>query len=587
MAAEQGADRTEAASEVPNPGVIRTILAVVGGLVAFVLVGVASSIVLRSVKPSLPSDAISPIAGTFKSLLSLCAAGYCIGRIARRRSWLPGIVLVALFAAGGVALMVFVESTLGMPSSGLVPIMLAGSLASGMIIVCWAWVGEAVSSRQVKRKRRKLGYLILVSLCALLAIYGAGLAALGVFNRPSDQMKELDRTLAELKASGAPMSLAEAAPEPVADEENGALLYMQAFKELGKFEEHKALYDPDSVEPSSKRPEASTEQLLRFFDESSVVYDLLGAAAQRPRCRFRVNYEDGIYCIAEHHTELRQCGRYLRARAIAMAGAGRKDEAVATVSLLSALARSIRDEPMVTSWSVSTSLQHMALATLQQVATTCELPAEQLQTLAESAPWPDAREALARAYLGERAMGIRLLQDAREGKLDPRELVGGGSGSGESLYTAPAGARVLAVDELFYLEAMGQIIAMAALPYQQARDQMPQWQARVDSPPRAALISMVLAPTTRAITELARLQADEAVSLTGLRLLAQRAKTGRYPADLTELERADGQPFPLDPFTGAPLAYKPGENGFLVYSCGPDEQDDAGEDDDVAWEMAP
>jgi len=400
-------------------------------------------------------------------------------------------------------------------------------------------------------------------------------------------MEHLDRMLAELEASGAPMSLAEAAPPPVPDEENGALLYMQAFEELAKFEDQKALYDPEPVEPGSERPEASTDELVRFFDESQAVYDLLRAAAERPQCRFPVNWEDGFACATDHCFELRQCARYVRTRAIAMARAGRTDEAAATVPLLFDLAGSIHDEPMLISWLVSTSLHHIALATLQEVAATGELEGKRFQALAGSARWPDAREALARAFVGERAMGIRLFQDAREGKVDPGELLcaGGACGLGEGFYATPAGGRVLAVDELFYLEVMSRIIAMAALPYQQAREQMPDWEADVDSPPGAAIISLAVAPTTRYISECARLEADEAVSLAGLRLIAYRAETGRYPADLAELERADGQPLPVDPFTGAPLVYQPREDGFLLYSYGPDEEDDAGEDDDIAWEM--
>jgi len=464
--------------------------------------------------------------------------------------------------------------------------MLVGYLPMGVVVVCWGRIGESVSRRQVARERSKLALLLAVSLCALAASYGLAVAAVKAIEKPSQQMERLDRRLAELKASGAPMSLAEAAPEPVPDEENGALLYMQAFEELDKFESQKALYDPVPVEPGSERPEVPTDELVRFFDESQSVYDLLRAAADRPRCRFPLNYADGIGCFSEHSTELRQCARYLRTRAIVMTRMGQSDEAMETASTLFDLAGSVREEPMLTSWLVTIALRQMALETVREMASTGRLEAPQLRALAQRAPWPDARQALARAYVGDRATGIRLFQDAREGKLDPRELVSGGSSSGNSLYTTPAGARALAVDELFYLEAMSRIIAMATLPYQQAREQMPDWEADVESPPGAALISMILAPSAHYITQCARLEADVAVSLTGLRLIAYKAQTGRYPAELAELERANGHALPPDPFTAAPLVYQPREDGFLLYSFGPDEEDDAGEDDDVAWEMA-
>ncbi len=51
---------------------------------------------------------------------------------------------------------------------------------------------------------------------------------------------------------------------------------------------------------------------------------------------------------------------------------------------------------------------------------------------------------------------------------------------------------------------------------------------------------------------------------------------GRYPATLAELAPKYLAEVPLDLFTGKPLVYLPSEKGYLLYSLGPNGQDDGG-----------
>ena len=52
-----------------------------------------------------------------------------------------------------------------------------------------------------------------------------------------------------------------------------------------------------------------------------------------------------------------------------------------------------------------------------------------------------------------------------------------------------------------------------------------------------------------------------------------RLSKGRYPATLTEAGVSD---LNSDPFTGGKFVYRTSEQGFLVYSSGPDGKDDGG-----------
>ena len=64
-----------------------------------------------------------------------------------------------------------------------------------------------------------------------------------------------------------------------------------------------------------------------------------------------------------------------------------------------------------------------------------------------------------------------------------------------------------------------------------------------------------------------------------------RLKSGKLPAALSDLVSAFIEAVPKDPFDGKPLRYKKLEKGYVVYSVGPDGQDDGASDetDDVAF----
>jgi hypothetical protein len=76
-----------------------------------------------------------------------------------------------------------------------------------------------------------------------------------------------------------------------------------------------------------------------------------------------------------------------------------------------------------------------------------------------------------------------------------------------------------------------------------------------------------------------------------LALAAWKAEKGAWPEKLAALTPAHLEEIPLDRFSGEPLIYKPGEKGFLLFSCGPNGGDDGGGDggsgaDDIRIEVS-
>jgi hypothetical protein len=72
-------------------------------------------------------------------------------------------------------------------------------------------------------------------------------------------------------------------------------------------------------------------------------------------------------------------------------------------------------------------------------------------------------------------------------------------------------------------------------------------------------------------------QTRNALLVTTLALQAyKQERKGKYPEMLGDLVPAHLLAIPLDPFSGAPLKYRLTDEKYLLYSIGPDRQDDGG-----------
>jgi hypothetical protein len=71
--------------------------------------------------------------------------------------------------------------------------------------------------------------------------------------------------------------------------------------------------------------------------------------------------------------------------------------------------------------------------------------------------------------------------------------------------------------------------------------------------------------------------ANRTLTQLALALAAHRAEHGNYPATLNALTPACLPAIPSDPFSNKPFIYHPSTAGYLLYSVGPDLQDDGGQ----------
>jgi hypothetical protein len=97
------------------------------------------------------------------------------------------------------------------------------------------------------------------------------------------------------------------------------------------------------------------------------------------------------------------------------------------------------------------------------------------------------------------------------------------------------------------------------------------------------ILVALLLPAVQATTVAeARGQMTFELGQLALALGAYRVDNGSYPKTLDALAPKYIAKIPQDRFTGKPLVYRPEKNGYLLYSLGPNQEDDGGVDQDAA-----
>ena len=562
---------------------LRKLVSFIGGLLTFVILESIGVLLLARVVPDevLAQGAWLPSCIAF--LIASSASGLCIGWISRSKSWKPALLLFGFFAVWYAGLGVSVLRHWPLDAPSLLGVSLS-VVSLAFVLPCGARIGEVLAARKMQEQKRLVGKLLALGLGAfvVLNLAGWGLTRLLAGYSLSET---LGRMLAELKASGAPMSLSDAAPPLIPEEENAAILYGEAFHELEKWEQQEHLYYPSCREDAPPAEEPSQEELISFFDMSQRAYDLLKMGSERAKCRFPVNYEDENAAQFPHLQKLRQCARYLEARAVTKMREGRNEEAAETLRVLFGLSRALLDEPTSISFLVGSAVHAIAVEVLRETLREYHMTQHQLHELAEEIPWPDREGLLLKLLAGERGMGIRIFEDVRTGKMHMLDVLGveGRHEQFDAFFQSAFGIRILARDEIFYLERMNELIRIAGQPYWKMRERIEEWDLKAESPPMLAVLSMTMLPSSRLVFTAARRRASESVALAALALLSYKVEEGDYPESLEELATEGDVTLFKDPFTGSQLNYERREEGFLVYSLGADGEDDGGSDDDISW----
>jgi hypothetical protein len=405
--------------------------------------------------------------------------------------------------------------------------------------------------------------------------------------------RRLAHELNRLRAEGAPLTLAEAAPPPVPNAENAAVLYLRAFEGLDSLKDSKAIDAflramEGRTRPVTRPTSAEIEAVLARHEAD---FRLLREASQRPACRFPVDWDAGYGALFPHLAGVRNATRFLAAKAVVDARHGRAGDALSDLAIAIRMSNHVTAEPALISQLVRVACVAIVYGVLPEVLAAA--PPTQAQSRAFydllsdvdiSGPWLHAMQ-------GERSLGLSAFDDVRrEGLPAMVALMGRGSRPPSAIarllnpLMRVVWAPFLKLDEVYCLRQWRENLKIMALPYRQRPKRFEEFeQDMATRSPWYAVVSVVAVPVYSRATQardegVARLHLMQAA----LALRAYQTAHDQYPASLADLRAAGSWAIPDDPFSGTPFVYRRQGAGYLIYSVGPDLKDNRG----VSYETA-
>ena len=384
-----------------------------------------------------------------------------------------------------------------------------------------------------------------------------------------------------------------ALPPAVADAENAAILHAQAAAALAAAPDLTAADGP----LGQTDPDVASPAVGALLARHAGLLDTIRRAADMPACRFPRDWtRPSIDMLLAEVQGCRTEGRLLALAARHELATGKPAAALADAVRLGRIGRQVGSEPILISHLVGIAIDATALSVVADILPTLT-PADApllddpaLRDLVASTP------SLVRAINGEEAFGLSIFAnfaDGRQGIDDMGRLAGDPNVAilpqegPFSLLIDPLSAVwrafILPADIAGYrrrFEAYRQLVTGGvdqSRTWPQTQKQIDGIEAEIRAGPDGFL-SRLIAPATDAVLRsqcmaVARHRAAEVL----LAATRERLASGTLPASIDALVPARLPSVPRDPFTtDAPLHLKATSEELLIWSVGPDGDDDGG-----------
>jgi hypothetical protein len=291
----------------------------------------------------------------------------------------------------------------------------------------------------------------------------------------------------------------------------------------------------------------------------------------------------------------RDVARLLDADAAIRAQSDDCDGALDSCRAIIGTARSIGDEPTLISALVRIAIDRVAMRSAGRALGQGE-PSEAALTRLQALILDElAQPLLLIGMRGERAMLTELIRRLEAGEVPLSALDGNpskpstrGANAGRSLISF--GGFIFTGQRAIALDWLNEAVAISRRPAFEQRTLWAAWQAKIVAVKRSrfgqftAMLPLLLTPaTTAASNAFFRSQAELGATAIVIAAERHRRKTGKWPAAITEIDPSVLRSPPVDPFTGKPFHMEYHDGRLVIYSIGPNGQDDHGEFDPKRW----
>jgi len=398
---------------------------------------------------------------------------------------------------------------------------------------------------------------------------------------------EVRRQLTELRGEVDAMANSVAPPQ-VADGDNAALVYAQAFDLLPR-ESHdwpEAYHEWYSSKVNADDPTAISfpvEDCREFLQEHRRAVELLRIAAAKPGCHFGIPYlQRGYFALLTEFDGVRDGAKLLELSARSYVAEGRFTEALADVAAIYAMAEHLTAEPILVAHLNAIATQGIAVETLEAILTGTELSQDPLSAVPPD-PGFSARPHRDRCMTMEEAVGLSIFCKLADhhGAIEWIESLGDSPKTYAIERFVPTGAfyRVLLVsgDLAAYRGAYEQYRQAGSQPIHEVQATLDRIESQLEDEPNG-LVTFLAMPTFAAVFQsTAWSDAVRATGQIGLAMHRYRAAHGEFPASLDELVPEALDAVARDPFDGQPIRLVTTDDGWIVYNIGPDMTDEGGE----------
>ena len=385
--------------------------------------------------------------------------------------------------------------------------------------------------------------------------------------------KKVEAKLAEFRAAGQPVTWEEvlAAREQIPDDENSALILLEALDQLQSVERR---YAWDFVYAYRKpcgagvrHSEPLRDTVLQYLEAKAQALRLIHHAAALPGGSFPVGpLADPLDLDQRHLPPLREAGRVLAVDAACNAEIGDSTKSARSLVTGLRLARCLRDWPSSIGLLVGVATDSICLSALERCLEVCEFSVDDLQALRRELDREDRELTSIFALYGDRAVGNDYFE---------RKLAGSSAQLGRFIPGWPE------APVFRYNERVGRVIDICSLPVWQRLDHMRALEGATQPKGKIGPFLRVLDDTfvprySRVVESEVKLHARLRVARAALAVEEWRLRHGTWPDSLQQLVPGIIEAFPQDAFSGEPIRYRKTANGIVVYSVGMDGEDNGG-----------
>ncbi len=413
--------------------------------------------------------------------------------------------------------------------------------------------------------------------------------------------QQVVQRLAAIRAGGLPVTSKELNEwyAAVPADQNAALVYAQAIAmlqpqvETNQTRWWNSLELPRRGQPLSGVLRSNVEEAVH---QNALALDLAHQARRLPKARYPLDLRSGYLTELPHLSPLKSLVVLLEFQAMTLSHAGRASEAVGSVSCSLGVARSLQSEPVYLSQLTRVSVESISCRSIERVLNLSPLPDAELADLSMQIQELEATDDIRSGLIGERAMVADLIQLSQNDPIEFSKLSGSddmpqlSKGMREHLNLGWQAAGIFERDLAFFLEALETNIALIDLHPPRslaAREQI--IAAGKQAKDNYCLISGLILPglaatATRDAESRARLRAARtALAIERWR----RVHHETIPESLSALVPRFLDRVPEDPFDGTPLRFKKLNPRYVVYSIGPNREDDGGKERPLPGEDVP